>query len=81
MWQTVMGVTESKTSPRHLNFTKQLKKTTEVLPLLRVLFLDRPGHPVSALQYRNSSRYTLYAHNNHKFGHSLRPPRGGQERT
>ena len=33
MWQTVMGVTESKTSPslRHFNFSKQLKKTTEMI--------------------------------------------------
>ena len=76
-----MGVTESKTSPRHLNFTKQLKKTTEVMPLLRVLFLDTPGHPTSAPQYSNSSKYTINADNNQKFGHSLRPPQGGQGRT
>ena len=43
MLQIVMRVTESKTSPRHLNFLKQLKKTTEVLPLLRVLVLDTSG--------------------------------------
>ena len=43
MLQTVIEVTESKTSPRHLNFLKQLKKTTEMMPLLRVLFLDTPG--------------------------------------
>ena len=55
MWQTVMGVTESKSSPRHLNFTKQLKKTTEVLPLLIVLVLVISGHPTSAPQYSNSS--------------------------
>ena len=67
-----MGVTESKTSPRHLNFLKQLKKTTEVLPLLRVLVLDTSGHPTSAPQYSNSSKYTTYAHNNQKFGHGLR---------
>ena len=72
MWQTVMRVTESKTSPRHLNFTKQVKKTTEMMPLLRVLFLDTPGHPTCAPQYSNSGKYTTYAHNNQKFGHSLR---------
>ena len=65
----VMGVKESKTSPRHLNFLKQLKKTSDMMPLLRVLFLDTPGHPKSALQYSNSSKY-----NNQKFWHSLRPP-------
>ena len=69
-----MGVTESKTSPRHLNFLKQLKKTTEMMPLMRVLFLDTPGHPTSAPQYSNSCKYTIYAHNNLKFGHSLWPP-------
>ena len=74
MWPTVMGVTESKTSPRHFNFFRQLKKTTEVLPLLRVLFLDTPGHPTSALQYSKVSKYTIYAHTNQKFGHSLPPP-------
>ena len=65
------GITESKTSPRHLNFLKQLKKTTEVLPLLRVLVLDvgLSGQPTSAPQYSNSSKYTTYAHNNQKFGH------------
>ena len=75
MLQIVIGVTESKTSPRHLNFLKQLKKTTdsEVLPLLRVLVLDTSGHPTSAKQYSNSSKYTTYAHNNQKIGHSLRP--------
>ena len=70
----------TKTSPRHLNFLNQLKKTTEMMPLLRVLFLDTPGHPRSAPQYRNSSKYTIYAHNNQKFWHSL-SPRGGQGRT
>ena len=45
------------------------------MPLLRVLFLDTSGHPTSAPQYSNSSsKYTIYAHNNQKFGHSLRPP-------
>ena len=73
MLQIVIGVTESKTSPRHLNFLKQLKKTTEVLLLLRVLVLDTSGHPPSAKQYSNSSKYTTYAHNDQKFGHSLRP--------
>ena len=68
MWQTVMGVTDSKTSPRHLNFTKQLKKTTEIMLLLRVLFLDTPGHPTSAPQYSNSTNIP-YAHSNLKFGH------------
>ena len=43
-----MRVKESKTSPRHLNFSKQLKKTTAMMLLLRVLFLDTPGHPKSA---------------------------------
>ena len=38
------------------------------------LFLDTPGHPTSAQQYSNSSKYTIYAHNNQKFGHSLQPP-------
>ena len=37
--------------------------------LLRVLFLDTPGHPTSALQYSNSNKYTTYAQNNQKFGH------------
>ena len=69
-----MGVTEFKTSPRHLNFLKQLKKTIEMMSLLRVLFLDTPGHPTSAPQYSNSSKYTTYAHYNQKFGHSFRPP-------
>ena len=69
-----MGVTESKTSPRHLNFLKQLKKTIEMMPLLRVLFLDTSGHPTSAPQYSNNSKYTIYAHKNHKVGHSMRPP-------
>ena len=54
MRQTIMGVTESKTSPRPLNFLKQLKKTTEVLPLLRVLVLDTSGHPTSAPQYSSN---------------------------
>ena len=58
--QTAMGVTGSKTSPRHLNFLKQLKKTTEMMRLLRVLFLDTPGHPTSDPQYMNSSKYTKY---------------------
>ena len=40
------------------------------MPLLRVLFLDTPGDPTSAPQYSNSSKYTVYAHNNQKFGHS-----------
>ena len=43
------------------------------MSLLRVLFLDTPGHPTSASQYSSSSKYTTYAHNNQKFGHSLRP--------
>ena len=73
MCQTVMGVTQSKTLPRPLNFLKQLKRTTEVLPLLGVLVLDTSGHPTSASQNSNSSKYTTYAHNNQKFGHSLRP--------
>ena len=30
--------------------------------LLRVLFLDTPGHPTSAPQYSNSSKYTIYMH-------------------
>ena len=34
---------------------------------------------MSAPQYSNSSKYTIYAHNNQKFGHSLRP-RGGHGR-
>ena len=74
MLQIVMGVTESKTSPRHLNFLKQLKETTDLLPLLRVLVLDTSGHPTSAPQYSKSSKYTgtTYAHNNQKFGHSFR---------
>ena len=38
MLKIVMGVTESKTSPRHLNFLK-------VLRLLGVLVLDASGHP------------------------------------
>ena len=48
----------------HLNFFRQLKKTTEVLPLLRVLFLDTPGHPMNAPQYRNSTTVakTPYKH-------------------
>ena len=79
MLQIVMRVTESKPSPRHLNFLKQLKKTTEVLPLLRVLVLDTSGHPTSAQQYSNSSKYTTYAHNNQKFGHSLWPVRGSRK--
>ena len=33
-------ITESKTSPRHLNFLKQLRKTTEMMHLLEVLDLD-----------------------------------------
>ena len=59
-----MGVAESKTSPRHLTFLKQLKKTTEMMLLLRVLFLDTPGHPTSAPQYSNtnSSKYVPYMH-------------------
>ena len=61
-----MWMTESKISPRHLNFLKQLKKTTEMMPLLSVLFLDTPGPPTSAPQYSNSSKYT--ANNNQKFG-------------
>ena len=28
------------------------------MPLLRVLFLDTPGHPTSAPQYSNSSKYS-----------------------
>ena len=44
MWPTVMGVTESKTSPRHLKFLGQLKKTNEVLLLFRVFFLDTLVH-------------------------------------
>ena len=52
----------------------QMKKTTEMMPLFGVLFLDTPGHPTSAPQYSNSSKYTIYAHNNQTFGHSLRPP-------
>ena len=74
MLQIVIGVTESKTSPGHLNFLKQLKKTTEIMSLLRVLFLDTPGHPTSVPQYSNSSKYTTYAHNNRKFVHSPRLP-------
>ena len=66
--EIVIGVTESKTSPRHLNFLKQLKKTTEMMPLLRVLFFR---YSTSAPQYSNSSKYTIYAHNNQKFGHIL----------
>ena len=27
-----------------------------------------------AIYYRNSRKYSIYAHNNQKFGHSLRPP-------
>ena len=68
-----MGVTESKTSPRHLHFLKQPKKTTEMMSLLRALFLDTPWeHTTSATQYSNSSKYIIYAHNNQKFGHRLR---------
>ena len=55
-----MGVTEFKTSPRHLNFLKQLKKKTEMMLLLRFLFLDTPGHLTSALQYSNSSKNSYF---------------------
>ena len=54
------------------NFLKQLKKTTEMMPLLKVLLLDTPGHPTSAPQYSNSNKYTTYAHNNQKFVYSFR---------
>ena len=42
MLQTVMGVTESKTSPRHLNFLKKLKKNIKMMSLLS--FNPRGGH-------------------------------------
>ena len=42
-----------------LNFLRQLMKTTEMMPLLRVLFLDTPGHPTSAPQHSNSNKYTI----------------------
>ena len=57
-----------------LQLFEAAEKNNEMMPLLRVLFLDTPGHPMSAPQYRNSSQYTIYAHTNQKFGHSLRPP-------
>ena len=55
--------TEAKTSPRHLNFLKQLNKTAEML------YSYISGHPMSAPQYCNRANRS---HNNHKFEHSLR---------
>ena len=70
MLQISLRDTESKTSPRHLNFLKQLKKTTEVLSLLRVLVLDTSGHPTSAPQYTVTvTNIQHYAHNNQKYMH------------
>ena len=40
--------------------------------LLSFNFLDASGHPTSAPQYSNSSKYITYAHNKQKYGHSLR---------
>ena len=37
-------------------------------------FVFRYTRAASAPQYSNSSKYDIYAHNNQKFGHSLRPP-------
>ena len=68
--------TESKTSPRHINFLKQLKKTTEN-NVVEFLDYDTSGQPTSAPKntwYSNStSKYTTYAHNNQKIGQILRP--------
>ena len=81
MWLTVMGVIESKTSPRHLNIFRQLKKTTEVLPLLRVLFLDTPGHPTSTRNTETVANTPYYMHITISFLLFFLSPRGSQGRT
>ena len=62
MLQTVMGVTESKTSPRHLNYLKQLKKTTEMMSLLSFSFQKHQGTQRVPRNTLNSSKYTTYIH-------------------
>ena len=45
MLQTVKRIQNQKTSPKHLNFLKQLKKTTQMMPLLKVLVFRYIGAP------------------------------------
>ena len=64
--------TEAKTSPRHLNFLKQLNKTTEMLyPFISGFKIHQGTQWVP----RNTVTEQIYhiGPNNQKFGHSLRP--------